>query len=127
MTATVVTKVWQDHIWVGFALRRRHAARLGPRAHASRARRWWFAYVGGIFLYTLLRSYADETFIPIRTAYVIDVDHLLFFGTDPVVWLQHRLFSPTHLTVLDFAAVQVHWSFFYCSASPGRVGVHLAA
>jgi membrane-associated phospholipid phosphatase len=112
MTATVVTKIWQDHIWVGFVLVAATLAVWAPELVRPRARRWWFAYVGGIFLYTLLRSYADETFSPIRTDYVIDVDHLLFFGTDPVVWLQHRLFSPSHLTILDFAAVQVHWSFF---------------
>ena len=30
----------------------------------------------------------------------------------PVVWLQNHLFSTSRVTVLDFAAVQVHWSFF---------------
>ena len=119
MAATVVTKVWQDHMWVGFLLVGLTLAVWAPELRQARFRRWWFAYVAGIFLYTLLRSYADETLIPVRTVYVIDIDKFLFFGTDPVVWLQDRLFSPDRLTGLDFFAVQVHWSFF--------VAPHLAA
>jgi membrane-associated phospholipid phosphatase len=112
MTATVATKVWQDHIWIGFVLVGATAVIWAPELTKPRARRWWFTYVAGIFVYTLLRSYADETAIPIQTSYVINVDHWVFFGTDPVIWLQDRLFSPTRLTPLDFAAVEVHWSFF---------------
>ena len=112
MAATVVTRVWQDHMWVGLVLVGITLAVWAPELRCARFRRWWFAYVAGIFFYTLLRSFADETLVPIRTVYVIDVDKFLFFGTDPVVWLQDRLFSPDRLTVLDFFAVQVHWSFF---------------
>jgi membrane-associated phospholipid phosphatase len=119
MTATVVTKLWQDHIWIGFALVAVTTAVWLPELTRPRARRWWFAYVAGIFAYTLLRSYADDTGIPTQTMYVIDTDHLLFFGNDPVVWLQSHFFSPGRLTPLDFATVQVHWSFF--------VAPHIAA
>ena len=112
MAATVATKLWQDHMWVGFVLVAVTLAAWAPELTRSRVRRWWFAYVAGIFVYTLLRAYADETLVPIRTVYVIDIDKFFFFGTDPVVWLQDRLFSPTRLTPLDFLAVQVHWSFF---------------
>lgn len=119
MTATVATKVWQDHIWFGFVLVGATVAVWLPELTRPRARRWWFAYVGGIFLYTLLRAYADETGMPIQTSYVIDFDHLVFFGNDPVVWLQGHLFSTTHVSALDFFAVQVHWSFF--------IAPHLAA
>lgn len=119
MTATVATKVWQDHIWFGFVLCGATLAVWIPELTRPRARRWWFAYVGGIFLYTLLRAYADEAGMPIQTQYVIDFDHLVFFGTDPVVWLQGHLFSTSRVTALDFFAVQVHWSFF--------IAPHLAA
>ena len=119
MAATVATKLWQDHMWVGFVLVAVTLVAWAPEVRRSRVRRWWFAYVAGIFLYTLLRAYADETLVPVRTVYVIDIDKFLFFGTDPVVWLQDRLFSPSRLTPLDFFTVQVHWSFF--------VAPHLAA
>lgn len=112
MAATVATRLWQDHMWVGFVLVAVTLVVWAPEAWRPRARKWWFAYVAGIFLYTLLRAYADETLVPIRTVYVIDIDKFFFFGTDPVVWLQDRLFSPDRLTPLDFLAVQVHWSFF---------------
>ncbi|MEP7214949.1 MAG: phosphatase PAP2 family protein [Anaerolineaceae bacterium] len=113
LAATVATRLWQDHMWVGFGLAALTLMVWAPELQRSRARRWWFAYVGGIFLYTLLRAFADETLIPIRTLYVIDIDKFFFFGTDPVVWLQDRLFSPARLTPLDFLTVQVHWSFFF--------------
>ena len=113
MAATVATKLWQDHMWVGFGLVAVTLVAWAPEVRRSRFRRWWFVYVAGIFLYTLLRAYADETLVPIRTDYVIDIDRFLFFGTDPIVWLQDRLFSPDRLTPLDFFAVQVHWSFFF--------------
>ena len=93
MTATVATRLWQDHIWIGFVLILATVAAWAPEVARSRARRWWFAYVAGIFVYTLLRSYADETLIPTQTDYVIRADQLVFFGTDPVVWLQERLFG----------------------------------
>ena len=119
MTATVATKVWQDHYWFGFALTAAALVAWLPELFKPRARRWWFAYVAGIFFYTLLRAYADETFIPIETMYVIDFDHLVFLGGDPTVWLQEHFFSPAHVSFLDVAAVQVHWSFF--------IAPHLAA
>ena len=112
LVGTVATKLWQDHVWLGFVLLVLALVVWARELTRDRVRRWWFVYVAGIFFYTLLRSYADETSIPVQTAYVIKADHLLFFGSDPVVWLQQRLFSPSHLTLLDFAAVQVHWSFF---------------
>lgn len=112
MAGTVATRLWQDHIWVGFVLVGATAAVWLPEIGRARARRWWFVYVAGIFAYTLLRAYADETAVPIRTMYVIHIDQAIFLGTDPVVWLQDRFFSPDRVTVLDVLAVQVHWSFF---------------
>lgn len=119
LASTVATRVWQQHMWVGFLLLGTAAAVWLPELRRPRARRWWFAYVGGIFAYTLLRAYADDTVFPVRTVYVIRVDQSMFWGHDPVVWLQQRLFSPNRTTVLDFMAVQVHWSFF--------IAPHLAA
>ena len=112
MTGTIATKVWQDDIWVGWGIVVVTVLAWLPELRRPRARRWWFAYVAGIFIYTLLRSYAGKTFIPIQTGYVISVDKDLFRGTLPVLWLQARLFSPTHVSPLDMLAVGVHWSFF---------------
>ncbi len=112
MTASVATRLWSDYPWLGPTLVVVALAAWAPELRLRRPRGWWFAYVAGIFVYTLLRAVADETAIPIRTAYVIDIDQALFFGHDPVTVLQSRLFSPDRVTLLDVLAVQVHWSFF---------------
>lgn len=112
MAGTVATKVWQDHIWVGFVLVGVTLVLWAPEVRFRRERVWWFAYVAGIFVYTLLRAYADETGIPVRTRYVISIDQAVFLGTDPIVWLQQRFFDPVSLGLQDYLSVAVHWSFF---------------
>lgn len=112
MAGTVATKVWQDHIWAGFALVGITLVVWAPEVRFRRERVWWFAYVAGIFVYTLLRAYADETGIPVRTQYVISIDQAVFLGTDPIVWLQQRFFDPVSLGLHDYLSVVVHWSFF---------------
>ncbi|GAB4325088.1 MAG: hypothetical protein Kow0010_07400 [Dehalococcoidia bacterium] len=114
MTATVATRYWQDHVWFGWGIAALSALVWLPelRRPVLRVRVWWFGYVAGIFIYTLLRSYADDTGIPVRARYVVEVDQLLFLGVQPVHWLQERLFVPHDLSWLDYLVVQVHWSFF---------------
>lgn len=112
MTILVATRYWQDHVWLGFVVLGVGALPWIPELTVTRARRWWFLYVAGIFLYTLLRSFADETAIPVRTNYVIDADSWLFGGTTPVERLQTRFFSRSNVDFLDYLAVAVHWSFF---------------
>lgn len=112
MTATVATRTWQDHVWFGIALVGITVAFWLPELRIARARRWWFVYVAGIFVYTLLRSIADEYGLPTQTEYPIAFDKALFFGADPVTSLQERLFSPGRISLLDILTVQVHWSFF---------------
>lgn len=111
MTATVATRLWSDYAWLGWALIGATAAAWSVELRQARERRWWFVYVFGIFVYTILRSYADETFIPARTEYVIRLDEWLP-GPEPVRWLQQRWFDRDNLDWLDYGAVAVHWSFF---------------
>lgn len=112
MAATVATKVWQDHAWFGFLLVGLALAAWSPELRLRRERIWWFAFVAGIFAYTLLRSLADETVVPTRTSYPIRFDHALFFGTDPIQWLQDRYFDVSDVSFLDVFSVGMHWSFF---------------
>lgn len=124
MTAVVATSLWKDHPWLGWLLVAVTVVVWAPELARAGARRWWFAYVCGIFVYTILRSYADETAIPIQTAYVIDADRALFGGTNPVTWLQGQWFSPARTSVADVAAVALHWSFFVAPHA-GAVAVFL--
>jgi membrane-associated phospholipid phosphatase len=112
LTLLVVTRYWHDYPALGVGLLAVAAALALFEVGRARARRWWFLYVGGTFAYTLLRALADETVIPVQVDYPIEVDRAVFLGTDPVVWLQDRLFSPRDTTPLDAFAVGVHWSFF---------------
>jgi hypothetical protein len=112
MTVSVVTRTWQDRMWLGFVLIGVTLLVWSPELFRARFRRWWFMYVAGIFAYTLLRAFADETAVPIQTTYAIQIDRALFFGTDPVLWVQERFFSATQVDPLDYVAVGIHWSFF---------------
>ena len=112
MTASLATRLWVDHVWIAVTLIVITSLAWAPEIREKRARRWWFLYVTGIFIYTILRSFADETSVPVRTDYVIEADKWFFAGTDPVLWLQHRLFQPWNIDTVDFSAVAVHWSFF---------------
>ncbi len=112
MTLSVATRTWQDHLWLGFLLVGVAVLLWAPEARQHRVRRWWFVYVAGIFVYTLLRAYADETGVPIRIDYPIRLDRWLFLGTDPTLWLQREAFDPRGIGFVDYAAVATHWSFF---------------
>lgn len=112
MTLSVATRTWQDHIWFGLLLIGATAIAWLPELRHRRLRTWWFVYVAGIFVYTLLRAFADETAIPVRVDYPIAFDRWLFLGTDPTVWLQRQLFDPREIGLADYLAVATHWSFF---------------
>jgi len=124
MVLTVTNRLWVDHEWFGFALAALTVAVWSPEFTRRRARFWMFLYVTGTFVYTLLRAYADETAIPVRTEYVIDFERTLFLGEVPVVWLQDRFFEPPDVGLLEWAAVATHWSFF---VAPHALALYLFA
>jgi membrane-associated phospholipid phosphatase len=112
MTAMVASKGWQEHIGLGFTLAGMGAVLWAPVLRGQGVGRWWFYYVAGIFLYTLLRSLADETSITASTGYPIQLDETLAFGRNPTLALQQEFFDWTAPNWLDRAAVAWHWSFF---------------
>ncbi|MEX2081559.1 MAG: phosphatase PAP2 family protein [Dehalococcoidia bacterium] len=112
LIAAIGTRTWQDREWVGYLLLAGATLAWLPELPRKRMHRVWFFYVAGIFLYTLLRARADETVIPVRSTYVIDLDSLLFLGKDPVVALQREFFHPRDIDWFDWLAVGTHWSFF---------------
>jgi len=111
MAGTVATRVWQDHLWFGFLLVGVTFAVWAPEIRLRRERLWWFTYVAGIFVYTLLRAIADETAIPVRADYVIWLDARLP-GASPVPWLQDLRVERGFSKLVDYSAIAVHWSFF---------------
>ncbi len=83
------------------------------------ARRWsesWgvlLAYIVSMFFFIQMRDAADETGLPILTAYVIDWELWMFAGVTPSAWLQARIggaaSDPGFAAV--FSAI-VHWTWF---------------
>lgn len=83
----------------------------------SRARSFVLSFVpyGAVwFIFTALRSLADETLLA-RTVNlrVAAFERFLFNGQLPTVTLQHNFFDPDHLHWWDYALTGVHWSYFF--------------
>lgn len=70
------------------------------------------AFVAAFFLFARLRSYADNTGVPIRYRYPVRFDRWLFGGNDPVTWLQSHLGQTNHLGAIDYLLVLVYISYF---------------
>jgi hypothetical protein len=111
VAATLLTRYWYQHEPAAWLLLGVTVAAWWPDLRRG-VRRWWFFYVVGILIYTLLRAQADGFLTNARFQYVIEIDRFMFGGTDPVVWLQNQLFSPPRIDFIDIAAVQIHWSYF---------------
>lgn len=70
-------------------------------------------YAGVWFIFTALRSLADETvFARTVNLYVADFERQLFNDRLPTVRLQDRFFTPGHPGPLDYFMTGVHWSYF---------------
>ena len=111
VAASLLTRLWFDHEWLAWPLAVATIVAWWPDLRSG-TRRWWFFYIVGTLVYTLLRSVANDAFSPTRFEYVINIDRFLFAGTDPVVWLQSRLFSLGSVGFFDVLATQIHWSYF---------------
>jgi len=81
----------------------------------SRFRSYTLAFMPYAFAWlvlSVLRAFADETAVALRTEQVIDIERWLFFGTIPTIWLQERLFDPTRIAWYDYLTTFIHWSYF---------------
>ena len=70
-------------------------------------------YGAAWLIFTLLRSLADETGVPLRTTQVTAIERALFDGRIPTIWLQEHLFDPVHMHWYDYATTFIHWSYFF--------------
>jgi hypothetical protein len=59
------------------------------------------------------RGIADSIGMPVQIESVRDLDRLLFFGTDPVVWLQYRFYEgASSVRWYDVAGSMIYYSHF---------------
>jgi membrane-associated phospholipid phosphatase len=83
---------------------------------AGRARSFMLSfipYAAVWFIFTALRSLADETLLAktINTK-VPQLERWFFDGQLPSVMLQDRFFDPNHLRWYDYFCTGIHWSYF---------------
>ena len=55
--------------------------------------RWWGAYILGFLAFAYLRTLADETGVPWRYGYVIELEEVVALGRIPSLWMQERWFE----------------------------------
>lgn len=113
LTLDLVTGRWVGAPWLHLAFWVLCVVAWLPFARRVKYLQYGPLYVLGLFVYTILRSFADKTGIAPRAEYVIDIEEKIFFGHVPTAWLQQHLFQPANIGVLDWLTVQVHWSYFF--------------
>jgi len=82
----------------------------------KRARSFVFAFVPyatAWFVFTALRSLADETVLAeTLNTKVFSFERWLFNGQIPTIMLQDRFYDPNHLQWYDYFFTFIHWSYF---------------
>jgi len=109
----LITGRWVGAPWLHIVLALCCVVAWLPLARRVKYLQYGPLYVLGLLIYTVLRSFADNTAIAPRYDLVIALEERLFFGHLPTVWLQEHLFEPAHVGPLDWLTVQVHWSYFF--------------
>lgn len=82
----------------------------------SRVRQYAIAflpYAALWLIFSLFRSMANETGIPLRTDEVTSIERAMFFGHTPTIWLQARFYDPLDLAWYDYLTTFIHWSYFF--------------
>lgn len=70
-------------------------------------------YLAAYVLFVRLRALANQTGVPVRFRYPIQIDHALFAGRDPTVVLQSWLHQTSHITLFDSLLVAVYATYFF--------------
>ena len=74
----------------------------------------WAPFVLALWLYDLIRGWADGAWMPVHYRPQIEVDRALGLGSDPTVWLQARLWHGANAVAwYDYATWAVYMSFFF--------------
>ncbi len=74
--------------------------------------RWWGAYILGFLAFAYIRTLADETGVPWRYGYAIELEEAVALGRIPSVWLQERWFTAGEAGPFDVAMFGVYVSYF---------------
>jgi membrane-associated phospholipid phosphatase len=72
----------------------------------------WLPFIALFLGYEFLRGLAGSSGIAPHYREVIDIDRVLGFGRQPVLWLQAHLYRPQRVSPLDIGATIVYFAHF---------------
>jgi membrane-associated phospholipid phosphatase len=88
-------------------------------AHTGQPLYRWRMLVVDFTLYVLMwvayeesRGAADRLGMPLQVESVRNIDRVLFFGTDPNVWMQRHFYEPAHVRWYDVVASITYYTHF---------------
>jgi hypothetical protein len=88
----------------------------------NNVRRWlrglifdWLPFIGILFVYDLLRNFADSFGFRVHYALQIKVDEALFGKPIPTVWLQRHYYHPPAAMLHDYVAWVVYLTHFFAT------------
>jgi len=111
--AIVLSSVLTNRSFVGWGLFATIAVLLVPVGRVRSALLSFVPYAGVWFIFSALRSFADETMLAqTMNTRVWNFERWLFGGQLPTITLQDRFFNPAQLRFQDYFLTGIHWSYF---------------
>lgn len=109
----IVIALFTNRQFLGWGLVATLAVLTVPLGRARAAIAAIVPYAGIWFIFTFLRSLADETFLAktVNTK-ASEIERWIFNGELPTIRLQARFYDPFDLAWWDFYLTFVHWSYF---------------
>lgn len=109
----VLASIFIDRQFLGWGLFATLAILFVPMGRARSAVAAFVPYTAVWFIFTFLRSLADET----RLARTVntkasEIERWIFNGELPTIRLQARFYDPDNIAWYDFYLTFVHWSYF---------------
>ncbi len=109
----VVASIFIDRQFLGWGLFATLAILVVPVGRAQSAVTAFVPYAAVWFIFTFLRSFADET----RLAQTVntkasEIERWIFNGELPTIRLQAEFYDPSNIQWYDFYLTFVHWSYF---------------
>jgi hypothetical protein len=78
----------------------------------------WFVIVAIYMAYDYSRGTADQWGIGVNFTLPRDIDRFLFFGNDPVIWMQDRFYMPFDVRWYDVAGAIIYMCHFVFPVVP---------
>ncbi len=111
--AIILSSVLTNRSFVGWGLFTTVAVLLVPVGRVRSALLSFVPYAAVWFIFSVLRSFADETVLAQTTnTSVWHLERWLFGGQLPTITLQDRFFDASHLRIQDYFLTGIHWSYF---------------